>query len=64
MGVKRSGREAEHSCLCSAEVNKDGAVPQLFHTDFRHDAHTTLRYHLLVLLTSFFNHFLSNVTDS
>jgi hypothetical protein len=64
-GVKWSGREAEHSRLCSAEVNKGGAVPHLFHFDYRHDGHTaTLPYQLLVLLTSLSNHFLTNVTDS
>ena len=64
MGVKWSGPEAEHSCVCIAEVSKGVAVPQLFHIHYRHDGRTTSRYHLLVLLTSFLNHFLTIVTDS
>jgi len=35
MEVKRSGREAEHSCVYSAEINKVGTVPHLFHIDLR-----------------------------
>jgi hypothetical protein len=31
-GVKRSGREADHSPPSNAEVKNDGAIPQLPHT--------------------------------
>jgi hypothetical protein len=64
-GVKRSWRGAEHSRLWGAEVNKDVAVPQLFHIYYCHDDHTANSpYQFIVLLTSFFNHFLTSVTDS
>jgi hypothetical protein len=31
-GVKRPGREADHSPACSAEVKNGGAIPPLSHT--------------------------------
>jgi hypothetical protein len=37
-GVKRQGREADHSPLPSAEVKKGGAIPPLPHMSSRHSA--------------------------
>jgi hypothetical protein len=37
-GVKRLGREADHSPPSSAEVKNDGAIPTLPHMSSRHSA--------------------------
>jgi hypothetical protein len=34
-GIKRPGREAEHSSQCSADVKNGGAIPPLPHTSSR-----------------------------
>jgi hypothetical protein len=38
LGVKRPGREADHSSPSSAEVKNDGAIRPLPHTSSRRDA--------------------------
>jgi hypothetical protein len=37
-GVRRPGREADHSSLSNAEVKNNGAIPPLPHTSLRRGA--------------------------